>query len=112
MQLIGLRHTQHCLAEPLVTLSCIVDPAPAGATLAETHGVPYFASVDEMLAGRAAGCVAVDGAILATPNATHVVLGSQLVRAGVHTLVEKVGATHDPAARILCRWQRSRLSGM
>ncbi|KAJ7920826.1 oxidoreductase [Mycena leptocephala] len=99
--LIGLRHTQHCLAEPLVTLSCIADPAPAGATLAETHGVPYFASVDEMLAGRAAGRVAVDGAILATPSATHVPLGSQLVRAGVHTLVEKPMSTDSARGRQL-----------
>ncbi|KAJ6491461.1 hypothetical protein DFH09DRAFT_370156 [Mycena vulgaris] len=95
--LIGLRHTQHCLAEPLVTLACIVDPAPAGKALAEIHGVPYFASVDAMLAAR----VAMDGAILATPNATHAPLGEQLLRAGVHTLVEKPMATNRETAHPL-----------
>ncbi|KAJ7439473.1 hypothetical protein FB451DRAFT_147181 [Mycena latifolia] len=95
--LIGLRHTQHCLDEPLVTLVCIVDPAPAGQALAERHGVPYFASVDAMLARD----VAVDGAILATPNATHVPLGEQLLRAGMHTLVEKPLATGREGARRL-----------
>lgn len=43
-----------------------------------------------MLAAKAAGEVLVDGAILGTPNATHVPLGIQLVKGGVHVLVEKV----------------------
>lgn len=43
-----------------------------------------------MLASRAAGNVKVDGAILGTPNHTHVPLGIQMLEAGVHALVEKV----------------------
>ncbi|KAJ6625119.1 quinate utilization oxidoreductase QutH [Mycena sp. CBHHK59/15] len=99
--LIGLRHTQHCLDEPLVTLSCIVDPMPSGKTLAETHNVPYFTSVDDMLAAKAAGDVLVDGAILGTPNATHVPLGMQMVRGGVHALVEKPMSTDIESGRQL-----------
>lgn len=71
-------------------LSCIVEPMPAGKVLAEKHGIPCFASVEDMLAARSEGSVIVDGAILGTPNATHVPLGIQLVHAGVHVLVEKV----------------------
>ncbi|KAJ7700339.1 hypothetical protein B0H17DRAFT_1195753 [Mycena rosella] len=95
--LIGRRHTQHCLDEPLVSLACIVDPAPAGEALAAAHGVPYFASLDAMLTSA----VRVRGAILATPNGTHVELGEQLLRAGVHTLVEKPMATDSEGARRL-----------
>ncbi len=62
---------------------------PAGVKLARKHNVPHFNSVDDMLAAKAAGTVTVDGAILATPNHTHVPLGIQLVKAGVHALVEK-----------------------
>ncbi|KAJ7130397.1 hypothetical protein C8R44DRAFT_613664 [Mycena epipterygia] len=100
-QLIGLRHTQHCLDEPLVTLSGIIEPTSTGKVLAETHGVPYFASVDELLAARAAGRVAVDGAILATPNPTHVPLAIQLMHAGVDVLVEKPMSTDIETGRRL-----------
>jgi predicted dehydrogenase len=119
--LIGVRHTQHCLDEPTVELTCVVDPTPAGPLLAEkikvspyrclycvcgaANGlavlfqVPLYTSIDAMLAARAAGEVKVAGAILATPNATHVSLGIQLVEAGIHALVEKPMSTDIPSGR-------------
>ncbi|BGP29504.1 hypothetical protein JCM10296v2_001243 [Rhodotorula toruloides] len=87
--LIGQRHTRHALDEPNVNLTCIVDPTPAGLPYAEKLGVKLYRSTEEMLAARARQEVEVDAAILATPNATHVPLGVQLVQAGIHTLVEQ-----------------------
>lgn len=86
--LIGRRHTEHCLLDTDVVLSCIVDPTPVGPDFASEHGLRLFKSVEEMLQARTEGSVQVDGAILATPNATHVPLGIQLVEAGIHVLVE------------------------
>ncbi|SGY13949.1 BQ5605_C010g06007 [Microbotryum silenes-dioicae] len=84
-----LKHTQHCLDEEQVELSCIVDSTPAALDLSTKHGLKLFTSVTDMLAARAKGQVKVQGAILATPIATHVPLAKELVARGVHTLVEK-----------------------
>ncbi|GAA5860624.1 hypothetical protein JCM1840_000321 [Sporobolomyces johnsonii] len=99
--LIGKRHVAHCLDEPTVDLSCIVDPTPAGAAFASQHKLVLYKSVDEMLIARKARLVNVDGVILATPNVTHVPLGIQLLEAGITTLVEKPLATDVDSGRAL-----------
>mgnify|MGYP001581065313 FL=1 len=101
--LIGRRHTEHCLLDPDVVLSCIVDPTPVGPDFAEEHGLRLFKSLEEMLQARTEGSVQVDGAILATPNATHVPLGIQLVEAGIHILVE-VRELHSNISAMLTSW--------
>ncbi|KAK4702401.1 hypothetical protein P7C70_g3821, partial [Phenoliferia sp. Uapishka_3] len=75
---IGIRHTEHCLASPDVELTCIVDPTPFGPPFAAKHGLLFFSCVEDMLKARKEGKVIVDAAILATPNSTHVPLGIQL----------------------------------
>ncbi|SCV69808.1 BQ2448_1202 [Microbotryum intermedium] len=103
--LIGSRHTQHCLDEEQVELSCIVDPTPAWAELSTQHDLKLFTSVTDMLAARTRGHVKVDGAILATPNATHVPLAKELVAQGVHTLVEKPFCTDIPSGeQVIFPW--------
>lgn len=87
--LIGIRHVQHVLDEPTTTLSCIVDPTPAGASLAEKLNVPNFGSVNALIAAKKAGEIAVDAAIVATPNQTHVPLGILCVDNDISVLVEK-----------------------
>ncbi|KAF9068902.1 hypothetical protein BDP27DRAFT_1223524, partial [Rhodocollybia butyracea] len=87
--LIGIRHTLHCLSSPLVNLTSIVDPAPAGAELAAKYNLVHFTDLDGMLAARGRSEILVSGVILATPNTTHVPLGIKLVNAGIHVLVEK-----------------------
>ncbi|GAA6038551.1 hypothetical protein JCM8097_004626 [Rhodosporidiobolus ruineniae] len=99
--LIGKRWTQHALDEPLVDLTCIVDPTAYGETFAQEKGLTLFKSIDDMLAARKTGQVEVDSALLATPNATHVPLGCQLVAAGIHTLVEKPFSTDVESGRSL-----------
>lgn len=118
--LIGQRHTQHARDEPNVQLTCIVDPTPAGSPFAEKCGVELYRSIEEMLAARGEEAIKVDAAILAvrhflvwsqliplitlllqTPNTTHVPLGIQLVKAGIHTLVEKPVSTDVDSGKAL-----------
>ncbi|GAA6018902.1 hypothetical protein JCM11491_001720 [Sporobolomyces phaffii] len=98
---IGRRHVQHCIDDPRVELSCIVDPTPAGAAFARERGVPRYETLDQLLDERGRGSVRVDGAILATPNSTHVPLGIQLLEAGIPTLVEKPLSTDVASGRRL-----------
>ncbi|GAA5862457.1 hypothetical protein JCM8547_002071 [Rhodosporidiobolus lusitaniae] len=104
--LIGKRWTQHAFDEPLVDLTCIVDPTDFGVHFAQERNLTLYKSVDEMLAARQEGKVKVDSALLATPNATHVPLGVQLVEAGIHTLVEKPFSTDVESGRRLVAAER------
>ncbi|GAA6000643.1 hypothetical protein JCM10207_004590 [Rhodosporidiobolus poonsookiae] len=99
--LIGKRWTQHALDEPLVDLTCIVDPTPYGEEFAKERGLRLYKSVNEMLAAVQEGSVRVNSALLATPNATHVPLGVQMMEAGIHALVEKPFSTDVPSGRQL-----------
>jgi len=87
--LIGKRHIQHILSEPRTRLSAIVEPGPNGPAAAQELGVPHFGSIEDLIAAHASGAIQVAGAIVGTPNATHVQLGMILLAAGIHCLVEK-----------------------
>lgn len=82
--LIGHRHAQTVLENRNSELVAVVDPTPAGEKSAATLGIPYFDSVQSMLASTKP-----DAAIICTPNNTHVALAKELSSAGVHILVEK-----------------------
>ncbi|WP_085033589.1 Gfo/Idh/MocA family protein [Ensifer aridi] len=82
--LIGKRHIQYVLAEPLAQLSAVVDPTPAGETIAKEAGVKWFTSFADMIAADRP-----DGIIVATPNQAHVQNGLEAVEAGVPALIEK-----------------------
>ncbi|KIW08181.1 uncharacterized protein PV09_01112 [Verruconis gallopava] len=87
--LIGPRHADAVKAEPGAELFCFVDPNPAVETIAKQHGVQWFASISEMLREKGKP----DGAIVCTPNASHVAVSKELLSAGVHVLCEKPLAT-------------------
>lgn len=91
--LIGARHAQSIGAAAGATLAAVADPTPAGAKVAAAHGVPAFASLDELIAAGG-----VDGVILATPNQAHVEGGLACVAAGLPVLVEKPLADSAAAA--------------
>jgi predicted dehydrogenase len=102
--LIGRRHTAHVLANPSATLVAVVDGALGASDLASelVPGVPYYPSVTAMLsATTAAEKSTPEAAIVCTPNAYHVPVGLELVKAGVHLLVEKPLANSKAAARVL-----------
>jgi len=86
--LIGLAHIDRLLASPSCALAAVVDPAPAAAKVAATHGVPYYATLAELIAARVC-----DGVVLATPNQFHVEQAITCIDAGLPILLEKPIAT-------------------
>ena len=82
--MIGKRHVEHVLTQPEAELMAIVDPAPAGRSLAEEKGVRWFESFAAMIAEARP-----EGVMVATPNQLHVVNGMECIAAGVPALVEK-----------------------
>jgi len=81
---IGRAHIAVIAQSSQCRLSAIADPSEAAQALAQDHGVPWFATLDQLLAA-----VSPDGVILATPNAMHVQQALQCIAAGVPVLVEK-----------------------
>ncbi|KAF4120587.1 Oxidoreductase family, C-terminal alpha/beta domain [Geosmithia morbida] len=95
--LISPRHVQTVVDSPDAQIVAIVDPAPAGATLAEKHGVSHHPSVAALVdsADRP------DAAIICRPNHTHAPLARELSSAGVRVLIEKPFSTDVPGGERL-----------
>jgi predicted dehydrogenase len=83
--MIGPRHADSVVAFADATLLCFVDPASTAQAVAARYNVPLYPSISKMLR---AGEVP-DAAIVCTPNSTHVAVSQELLRAGIHVLVEK-----------------------
>jgi predicted dehydrogenase len=81
---IGRAHIDVIAQSSRCRLSAIADPSEAAQALAQAHGVPWFSTLDALLAA-----VSPDGVVLATPNAMHVPQALQCIAAGVPVLVEK-----------------------
>lgn len=95
--LIGRRHIELIQAGAHATLAGIVDPAPAGAELARTLGVPAFASLEALLDSTHP-----EGVIVATPNRLHVPNGLACVAHGVPALIEKpIADTVEEGQRLM-----------
>lgn len=74
----------------------VADPAEAAQAVAAAHGVPWFADHRAML-----DAVRPEGAVVATPNATHVDVALDCLGRGVAALVEKpVADTVEGALRL------------
>jgi predicted dehydrogenase len=65
-------------------LSAIVDPSPAAQSLAQTLGVPCYASLEDLISQNRP-----DGVVLATPNQLHVPHAMTCLQAGLPMLLEK-----------------------
>ena len=96
---IGRRHVELVKASPRTRLCAVIDPAPAAAAFALSHGVPHFAELEDYFA--AAGSARPDGVILATPNHLHVPGALSCARHGVPALIEKPLAQSLAAGRKL-----------
>ncbi|ETN37951.1 uncharacterized protein HMPREF1541_07574 [Cyphellophora europaea CBS 101466] len=83
--LIGKRHCQHVVENPPAHLAAIVDPGPEAIDTARRFDAPLYATLDELLDSPHKP----DAAVVCTPNHTHVPVGVELARAGVHILCEK-----------------------
>jgi predicted dehydrogenase len=82
--LIGRKHAALIAADPGAHLTAIVDPAPAGRSLAANLGARWFPSITDMIAQAKP-----EGVIVATPNQLHVAHGLESLAAGLPVLVEK-----------------------
>ena len=95
--LIGQAHMRVAQASPTVSLSAVVDPAPAAAALAARAGVPLYTSLEELLARDKP-----DGVVLATPNQLHVAHALTCLQAGLPMLLEKpIAPTVAEAERLV-----------
>lgn len=88
--LIGPRHARTAASCNKTALVAIVDPAPGGEHLAAELGVPHYRSVADMVQQTSSTpAIRPDGAVICTPNHTHVAVAKELSTAGIHVLVEK-----------------------
>ena len=94
---IGRTHIDRVLRGHNLALTAIVDPAEAGRAIARRLGLAWFAEVDQLLEqARPAG------ALIATPNATHVPIALACLDRQVPVLIEKpVAATVGEARRLV-----------
>ena len=81
---IGRAHMAVAQRSATCTLAAIVDPSPSAGSLADSAGVPWFKSLDEMLASARP-----DAVILATPNQLHIAHAMLCMDAGLPMLLEK-----------------------
>jgi predicted dehydrogenase len=94
--LIGRRHVEAIARVKTAEVSCIVDPTREANAFARENGIPWVASIEDMVAAHRP-----DGAIIATPNALHVPNGLDCISAGIPILVEKPIADDSAAAQQL-----------
>jgi predicted dehydrogenase len=94
---IGQAHMGVARTSSTVTLSAVVDPAPAAKAHADAAGVPLYATLAELFAkGKP------DGVVLATPNQLHVPHALECIAAGVPMLLEKpIAQTVAEAERLV-----------
>ncbi|CAK1360022.1 unnamed protein product [Cercospora beticola] len=100
--LIGPRHAQSVVANEHATLYCFVDPRPEAISVAEAFHVPVFPSIKHMLLEKGKP----DGALVCTPNHTHISLSQELLEAGIDVLVEKPIATEISSGKELIETAR------
>jgi len=81
---IGQRHAEHIVNVGILAAVCDTDTAKAK-KLAEKYGAPWFATVEEMLAGRPD----LDIVSVCTPNGLHAEHSIRALKAGKHVLCEK-----------------------
>jgi predicted dehydrogenase len=81
---IGQAHLAAAQLSGTVELAALVDPAQAAKDIAATAGVPWYATLDELIAKARP-----DGIVLATPNQLHLPHALQCIQAGLPILLEK-----------------------
>ena len=102
---IGRTHIDRIGRDPHLALAGIAEPSATGKALAEQLGVPWAASHLELLERTQA-----QGAIVATPNASHVGMAIDCLERGVAALVEKPVA--DTVAEALALVQAQQRTGV
>ncbi|MDR5830637.1 Gfo/Idh/MocA family oxidoreductase [Caballeronia sp. LP006] len=81
---IGRMHVERARLHPDCEIVAVADPSPAAEAFARAEGLRWFADYTAMLDE-----VKPRGAIVATPNATHLQVGLACIERGVAVLMEK-----------------------
>ncbi|MEM6324062.1 MAG: Gfo/Idh/MocA family oxidoreductase [Pseudomonadota bacterium] len=103
--LIGATHIDAVQKASGVALAAIIDPSDHAGLVAARAQVAHFRSLEAALDAGA-----LDAAIVATPNETHVPLGLHLIEAGIPALIEKPVA--DTVADGVALAQRAQARGV
>ncbi len=93
---LGRIHAKLAASNEQFDLIAVADPSPESQALVSSQlNLPVVSDYRTLL-GR------IDAAIVATPTVSHYEIGSQLLREGVHCLIEKpLTSTSDQAARLV-----------
>jgi predicted dehydrogenase len=94
---LGSIHARLWNEQPEAELAAIVDPDEMrGRAVAEQHGTPWFATLDEL--------EGVDAVVIAAPTSRHHSLALRCLELGYHIFIEKpVTATHDEALELISK---------
>ncbi|KAJ9636449.1 uncharacterized protein PV06_01514 [Exophiala oligosperma] len=103
--IIGTKHASLISQSADAHLLAIIDPTPIGRELAFSYNCAYFADVESLLSRSSE---LPDGAIICTPNETHVPIARKLASAGIHLLIEKPVSTSVDDGHELLRFCRDR----
>lgn len=93
---IGRTHIDCINRSSSLCLTAIADPTEAGQALAASLGVPWFADHRSML-----DVIKPQGAVVATPNSSHISVAIDCLECGVAALVEKPVADSVAEAQVL-----------
>ncbi|WP_224504054.1 Gfo/Idh/MocA family protein [Celeribacter litoreus] len=104
---IGRTHAEAIRACGRTELVGIVDPFATGEALAKELDSPHFRKLEDLPSG------AVDGVVIATPNALHVPQATALIEAGIPVLVEKpLGENAEACAELVALSDRTGVPGL
>ncbi|SAL66153.1 myo-inositol 2-dehydrogenase [Caballeronia terrestris] len=93
---IGRMHVERARSHPDCQIMAIADPSPAAEAFARAEGLRWFADYAAMLDETKP-----QGAIVATPNATHLPVGLACIEGGIAVLMEKpIADTVEQAAQL------------
>lgn len=88
--LIGPRHAEHVVKNPTTNLFAIVDLNTNSKQLANRMNTNFFQRIEDMIKYCRDNQIKYpDGAIVCTPNHTHVQVASELANHGINLLIEK-----------------------
>lgn len=88
--LIGPRHASHVQKNPNCKLFGLVDPLIQSISVAKLLNTVHFSLIQQMIQHcQQRDLPLPDGAIVCTPNHTHIAVAAELAQHGIHLLVEK-----------------------
>lgn len=107
--LIGPRHAETVANRPDLRLRAIIDHLAKGPSVAARFNVPLFKLIDDFYVHcEENGLPLPHAAIVATPNHTHVAIGTLLASHGINILMEKPLAPSPADCRLLIDFCREK----